>query len=291
SEYFTAMGYSDMEIYSLFSTSFEHLIKAGLQPLQAESIISTYHSQLQHLGLFSNAAYLRRVSYPMYPSVYEGGLKDTQVSFMCGTCRKPINTPNKMRCENCTQRQDPCPICWCDTSPFEAPAKIKTRAGGNRTSAVEPFIRPASARDDDGENQQHDTEAAQVQKNALYSTCLLCNHSAHAACLRTWHSQPPAHVDVSPTSVSTSEGACPTPGCFCACTPGPRRNELLDTAERREREKSVREDDWVVAESRAAQTAATLAGSRNKSGVGATTPNEEVGSGRRERRSVGFRKG
>lgn len=291
SEYFTAMGYSDMEIYSLFSTSFEHLIKAGLQPLQAESIISTYHSQLQHLGLFSNAAYLRRVSYPMYPSVYEGGLKDTQVSFMCGTCRKPINTPNKMRCENCTQRQDPCPICWCDTSPFEAPAKIKTRAGGNRTSAVEPFVRPATAGDDDDETQQDDTEAAQLQKNALYSTCLLCNHSAHAACLRTWHSQPPSHIDVSPTSVSTSEGACPTPGCFCACTPGPRRNELLDTVERREREKSVREDDWVVAESRAARTAATLAGGRNKSGVGATTPNEEVGSGRRERRSVGFRKG
>lgn len=289
SEYFTAMGYSDMEIYSLFSTSFEHLIKAGLQPLQAESIISTYHSQLQHLGLFSHAAYLRRVSYPMYPSVYEGGLKDTQMSFMCGTCKKPINTPNKMRCENCTQRQDPCPICWCDTSPFEGSAKIKTHAGGNRTSVVEPLIRPRTAGDDsDGETQQHE-EVVGVQKNALYSTCLLCNHSAHAACLRTWHS--PSHTDLSPTSASTSEGACPTPGCLCACTPGPRRNELLNNVEKREREKSVRDDDWVVAESRAAQTAATLAGGRKQSGLSVTTPTEEVSNSRRERRSVGFRKG
>jgi WD40 repeat protein len=290
SEYFTAMGYSDMEIYSLFSTSFEHLIKAGLQPLQAESIISTYHSQLQHLGLFSQAAYLRRVSYPMYPSVYEGGLKDTQVSFMCGTCRKPINTPNKMRCENCTQRQDPCPICWCDTSPFEGPAKIKTRAGANRSSVAEPFIHPART-GNDSDDEIPDIEAVAVQKNTLYSTCLLCNHSAHAACLRTWHSPPPSYIDVSPSSVSTSEGACPTPGCLCACTPGPRRNELMDTVERKEREKSVRDDDWVVAESRAAQTAATLAGGRKKSGLSVTTPSEEVGSGRRERRSVGFRKG
>ncbi|KAI5269403.1 hypothetical protein E4T47_07127 [Aureobasidium subglaciale] len=289
SEYFTAMGYSDMEIYSLFSTSFEHLIKAGLQPLQAESIISTYHSQLQHLGLFSHAAYLRRVSYPMYPSVYEGGLKDTQVSFMCGTCRKPINAPNKMRCENCTQRQDPCPICWCDTSPFEGPAKIKTRTGGNRVAVAEPFIRPASAGDDSDDEIQQAIGEISVQTNALYSTCLLCNHSAHAACLRTWHSGAPSDLDVSPTSVSTSEGACPTPGCLCACTPGPRRNDLLDTVERREREKSVRDDDWVVAESRAAQTAATLAGGRKKSGLSVTTMNEEASNSRRERRSVGFR--
>ena len=66
---------------------------------------------------------------------------------------------------------------------------------------------------------------------------------------------------------------------------------MLDTVERREREKSVRDDDWVVAESRAAQTAATLAGGRSKSRLGVTTPSEEVGSGRRERRSVGFKKG
>lgn len=66
---------------------------------------------------------------------------------------------------------------------------------------------------------------------------------------------------------------------------------MLNTVERREREKSVRDDDWVVAESRAAQTAATLAGGRGKSGLGTKTPNEEADSGRRERKSVGFRKG
>lgn len=64
----------------------------------------------------------------------------------------------------------------------------------------------------------------------------------------------------------------------------------MDNVERKERQKSVRDDDWVVAESRAVQTAATLAGGRKKSGLSATTPVEEFGS-RRERRSVGFRKG
>lgn len=286
SEYFTAMGYSDMEIYSLFSTSFEHLIKAGLQPLQAESIIGTYHSQLQHLGLFDHAAYLRRVSYPMYPSVYEGGIKDTQISFMCGACKKPINNPNKMRCENCTKRQDPCPICWCDTSPFETHAKIKTRTSTNRNSVSEPF--PNNNTDNNHDPQDQTTAATDIPKNVLYSTCLLCNHSAHAACLRIWHSG------------STSGGACPTPACFCACTPGPRRNDLVASAEKREREKSVRDDDWQVAESLAAKTAATLAGGgRKKSGMGVgtgagagagvTTPTDD--GGRRERRSVGFKKG
>jgi hypothetical protein len=317
SEYFTAMGYSDMEIYSLFSTSFEHLIKAGLQPLQAESIISTYHSQLQHLGLFNQAAYLRRVSYPMYPSVYEGGLKDTQISFMCGKCKKPINNPNKMRCETCTQRQDPCPICWCDTSPFEGSAKIKTRTGGgggggahnhNHDSVLvdqpppPPSFSPATDESEDeaqlpGDADDDADDSMAIAKNVLYSTCLLCNHSAHAACLRAWHHSAPAQASRSLGSVSG--GACATPGCLCACTPGPRRNEVLSSVEQRERQKSlVRDDEWVVAESRAAIAAATLAGGgdggggRNKSGLSANTPSTEEGNGsRRDRRSVGFRKG
>lgn len=290
SEYFTSMGYSDMEIYSLFSTSFEHLIKAGLQPLQAESIISTYHTQLQHLGLFSHAAYLRRVSYPMYPSVYEGGLKDTQISFMCGACRKPINNPNKMRCETCNQRQEPCPICWCDISPFETPAKIKTRMNGNRNSLSESYIEPMI---EAGKNiDEHNLETVSIPKNVLYSTCLLCNHSAHAACLRMWHySSSPRSSQSALSAASASEGACPVAGCFCACTPGPRRNELLAGISRREREKSVRDDDWVVAESRAAQAASSLTGGRKRGSLGVTTPTDEAGSARRERRSVGFKKG
>ncbi|KAL1304053.1 hypothetical protein AAFC00_000490 [Neodothiora populina] len=308
SEHFAALGYTDEEIYSLLQNSFESLIKAGLQPLWAESIMMTYHDQLQRLGLFNNAAYLRRLAYPTYPGVYEQGLKDNAMSFLCGECKKPINNgTNKFRCENCETRQKACPICLCVTSPFEAPAKHIHGSKGSKAQAVEHHDVTETQQEGSGivqledqnsvasfvddiwdrrEHQEHRQEAARIgaigatplepttsstedttvaaypptdlHKPLLYSTCLLCNHTAHTACLRVWHSPdttassaeseaennddddvdenvPPPFAPQHPDP--QSEGLCPTQSCLCACTPGRARSAALAYLEASESER------------------------------------------------------
>ncbi|KAK4964041.1 SEA (Seh1-associated) complex subunit [Elasticomyces elasticus] len=146
SDKFAAMGFSDQKIYGILTGSFEHLVQTGLQPLQLEAVLATYHERLLALSLFSDAAHLRRLCYPTYPAVYEMGLEDNQIGLMCGGpegCGKPINNPHsRLRCESCGAKMQPCPVCWEEVSPFG-----KKRLG------------------------------------ALYACCLTCNHSAHVGCL------------------------------------------------------------------------------------------------------------
>ena len=279
SEHFATLGYTDEEIYSILQNSFEGLIKSGLQPLQAESIISTYHTQLQQLGLFNNAAYLRRLSFPTYPAVYEGGLKDIELGFLCGSCKKPVNNPsNKFRCENCEVRMDSCSICYCTVSPFELPAKrsAKTKkesreSGGLRpmTHAREPEVLSRSQTHWEAEEGEAESAgwAGEIRKPLLYSTCFLCNHMAHTACLRAWHApaSPSRTVVASSMQPPVSEGLCPTPGCLCACTPGPARSTQMKQLEAEEKQRKgskassartgirVKEDEWVAGESKAVQ--------------------------------------
>lgn len=289
SEHFATLGYTDEEIYSLLQTSFEHPIKAGLQPLLAESIISTYHTQLLHLGLFNHAAYLRRLAFPTYPGVYEQGLKDNETSFLCGNCKKPINNPlSRFRCETCEQRLNNCPICDCATSPFEPAArhhsssgigksKVEKRESGGLPPLPEPRAHPSISVTTDEEAHPEDdrdtrTWAGELKKPLLYSTCLLCNHTAHTSCLRVWHA-PSNTLHSSSSSASSisapqSEGYCPTPGCVCICTPGPARTALMQKLQaeadgRRSSKTSsmrtgvrVKEDDWIAAESKAVQAVA-----------------------------------
>lgn len=204
SEHFSSLGYSNDEIYAILQSPFDHLTKAGIQPLQIESILSAYHEQLLSLKLFNNAAHLRRIAYPTFPAVYEQALKDNQVSLMCGGCRKAINNPhNKLRCETCGTRQASCPICWCDESPFEAAPKKKKPVTHRTSQEIIGFGMNASVVSEDKE-----------RKPSLYSACMLCNHTAHAACLRTWHGTEP--------SLSQPGGPCPSEGCLCNCISGVR---------------------------------------------------------------------
>ncbi|GAB7350819.1 hypothetical protein MBLNU459_g1354t1 [Dothideomycetes sp. NU459] len=268
SDHFSSLGYTDGEIYTLMQSSFEHLIKSGLQPLQAESIIATYHAQLQHMALYTSAAYLRRLSYPTYPAVWEQGVKDVQINLLCGQCKKAINNPsNKFRCETCDARQQPCPICWCVASPFETPLKSK--------SAHHP---PYNAHPDTPDN-DHDPD--RIGRPALYSTCLLCNHSAHTSCMRVWH--------------ASSDGACPVSGCLCACTAGlwRDRNAAADkqVTTPTSSHKKVRDDEWQVGESRAVQAVAGPGGIKKRPSYagGTLEPHAELRREPSEKR-VGFKK-
>lgn len=224
-EHFAATGYSAEEIGIVFESSFDHLFKAGVQPLQVESILATYHEQLMSARLFNEAAFLRRLAYPAYPAVYDEAMKDNSISFKCGNCSKPItNGDDKLRCETCSARKAPCPICWSEVSPFTAAMSKKRPTPHNDSANVKPRTR-----------------------SALYSTCLLCNHSSHAACLRTWF------IDAGET-----DGGCPTESCLCDCVNGLWRLEKAGRAGERRRalqKGRVRSDDWRASESPAAERA------------------------------------
>lgn len=229
-------GFSRHEIPVLLSQTLNHNFRAGLQPLQLESILSTYHDQLLSRRLFIPAAALRKATYPSHPAVYEQALKDNFLAFKCNNCCKPVETPTR-DCASCTTTPAPaCAICWCEESPF-----------------------PAS---------EHDKKTIEVQDRALWSTCLLCNHTSHSSCLQIWFSD----ASTTPEPHSNDDGedqieiepageACPTEGCLCACVAGSWR-------EQKERERvlalkrpglgprgKVRSDDWGVRESRAVEKA------------------------------------
>lgn len=144
-EAYEADGHEADEIPDMINRCLNHLIKSGLQPLQVESILSTYHEELVRNQLFIQAAELRKLCYPAFPAVYEQVSRDTTVSLACGSCFKPLstNSQGKPKCEFCDAKPLACPVCWEAESPFtEVP--------------VGPLLR---------------------------SQCLLCNHGGHAACL------------------------------------------------------------------------------------------------------------
>lgn len=135
-----ALGMTPTQTQTILSTHVTQLLQTGLNPYQAESILTTYHTQLHSLSLFNAAASLRRLAYPIYPTVYEQALKDTQLGLLCLSCNTPINNPrDKMRCETCKRAQAPCPICWGRYPAFEGVAakkKAKLRASPSPSTST-----------------------------------------------------------------------------------------------------------------------------------------------------------
>lgn len=200
-DYFiNSLGWNPYDVPSLVKQCFERPMKAGLQPLQVESIMSTYHEQLLRYQLFNEAAILRKLCYPAYPAVYEDLMGENKVHLMCGQCSRPIaGSSSSLRCPKCKTKEEACPICWMKCSPY-----------------------------------QH-------QGSLLYSCCLLCGHSGHAACLDEWF-------------VHVKGDACPTAGCLCDCVAGTRREAKLAAADAEKRVQAhsrVKSDELKVRQSRA----------------------------------------
>ncbi|KAI5359273.1 putative GATOR complex protein WDR24 [Septoria linicola] len=120
-DYFiNSLEWDPNDVPALIKQCFEQPMKAGLQPLQIESILLTYHEQLLRYQLFDEAAVLRTLCYPAYPAVYEDFLGDNSVYLSCGQCGKPVfANSTSLRCQGCKTKQEPCPICWMDRSPYE----------------------------------------------------------------------------------------------------------------------------------------------------------------------------
>jgi len=189
--------------------------------------------------------------------VYEQGLKGNHLGLRCGGCRKPINNPrNRLRCENCMRRAAPCPICWCVESPFES-SSIKKRKGSQSQHHEESKSKIDASKPDDGEGYWEEEDKRRPQ---LYSTCLNCNHSAHAACLSIWHGDTTSRETVA----ADTDNGCPTPGCLCTCIAARavpvdmvinnNKRRVSGDALARRREVAVKEDEWKVSESSAVGT-------------------------------------
>ncbi|KAL9081246.1 MAG: hypothetical protein Q9157_000221 [Trypethelium eluteriae] len=68
------------------------LEQIGISLLQMESIMITYHDQLISLRLYNTATQLRRLCFPLYPSLYQQFQDRKQIGLLCQICKNPINS-------------------------------------------------------------------------------------------------------------------------------------------------------------------------------------------------------
>ncbi|KAF2151652.1 hypothetical protein K461DRAFT_279136 [Myriangium duriaei CBS 260.36] len=224
-EHLAALQFSETAISTILHTSVTPLILAGLNPLQLESILVTYHEQLLALSLPINAALLRRLAYPTFPTVYETGLKENHLSFRCSECRKPLSgAPSRTKCEVCKARPAGCGICCMPESPYtfgggggqagKKKKKSKSALHRNPMMQAQGHTRSEQGRGGNGEDGgKEDGIRGAIRKvdtpPSLFTNCLKCNHGAHAACLATWHG-----LD---GEGGESGGVCHVAGCGCGC--------------------------------------------------------------------------
>ena len=189
------------------------------------SIFLSYHNQLTSLNLHAQAAHIRNLCYPTYPEIYDHGTYGiTLGGAWCTLCRKPNKGDKRGYCERCRKGWAPCPVCG-DEGPIASARSITVK---EKTGI------------DDANPSASDT---------LQGWCHGCGHGGHIGCLKAWWDDP-----------TVSEGGCPTMGCLHDCVAGIRRDEMLRKAAEDKKAGTVKGDDWVVGESRAAEKARDLLG-------------------------------
>jgi hypothetical protein len=182
------------EISSWFTQcSYQRPLQAGLNPLQIEAILSTYHENLLAEQQFSSAAQLRKLAYPAYPAVYEDFLRSNVVHFRCGDCGKAVapDAEGRTACRHCRRAerggQRACAICWVGESPWSTSSSSSSGGGAGGGSG--------------GEEGQGGGSGKMAR---LRTACTACGHSGHAACYQHWFGE-------------LSGIGCPTEGCLCTC--------------------------------------------------------------------------
>ncbi|KAF4124866.1 hypothetical protein GMORB2_3705 [Geosmithia morbida] len=193
-----------------------------LRPLVAESVIDTFqatailrqqHSRLSRMGLFTEAALMRKLcvrGWPAglpswgdnYPVIFAAAQRDVRVSLACSSCHRPREVDpsdpaaSVWVCERCRAVMAPCAVC------------------GHR-DAQESSFDPI----DSSSSSEIDKGGPPLLSGWWY--CPGCTHGGHASCLETWH----ASDATSDTPAKFSEGCCPSDGCGHACLPGKYRGE------------------------------------------------------------------
>ena len=255
---------------------------------ECDMIFQTYNEQLLRQSMYLEAAELRHLCVPSYPSVYDYAQMDTFINVFCFKCKRPYENPKQdnRRCHRCDTPQDPCAICMSIDPPpewvaehSESLARIEDSEGV--TEATSQLLSSGSSTRTEpippSEMQRLDKPylnsftAPRPKGSSLWTWCQGCGHGGHMACIVTWLND-----------VSMSEGGCATPGCMHDCGPGPRREQnratMLEESKRRDPVSRragagfARRDRWDMTESNAAEKA------RGMLGIGPGIPADGVTS-------------
>lgn len=199
----------------------------AIDSIWANAIMRQYHHRLTQMQLFTEAALLRNLCAPLYPSVFAMAQENITIGFFCTTCEKPLENdpliPNSQWwCTRCTGPIDGCAVC-----------KSRELQDNNNYP---------------GENE----EGALNLK--LWWYCPGCGHGGHTACMQAWHgpsilpfSEYAANPDPSEPRTN-SDGCCPLSGCLHPCLPGPWRTEFMNekkAIKEREMNAAIRESSHV----------------------------------------------
>ncbi|XHG06714.1 hypothetical protein AWENTII_009901 [Aspergillus wentii] len=247
-----------------------------------EMIFQTYNEHLLRQFMYVEAAELRQLCVPSYPSVYEYAQTDSFMNVFCFTCKRPYENPrhDNSRCHRCNTPQDPCAICMSVDPPPEwvaehsaahAEQELDFEATSNllssRSSIRTETIPESEVQRLDGESS---FAAPRPKGSALWTWCQGCGHGGHMACISIWLQD-----------VSISEGGCATAGCMHDCGPGPRRehNRTATQEESKRRDSSgrkagvgfVKRDPWSRGESKAVEKVRGMLGVASGGAASAST--------------------
>lgn len=161
----------------------------AIDDIQAPAILRSYHQRLTTFQLFPEAALLRNLSVPTYPTVFADAQENITIGFFCTDCNKPIeNDPlipgSVWNCPRCKGAVDACAIC-------------------HSREIIE-----------DGRYFPKDGN-----KMGFWFLCPGCGHGGHTSCMQAWYGLDSAEGE------QNSGGCCPLEGCLHPCLPGDWRQK------------------------------------------------------------------
>lgn len=214
----------EIQTGSLNASAMVLLLKPHLRPgtiddVQAPAILRQYQHRLTSMMLFTEAALLRKLCYPTYPTVFGQGLarNGLNLNYYCITCSKPLRKAELevgrrlQRCERCQTYLDGCTVCRQVEEPLNTAQDYDVDA--------ERYKGPAKTTND-AKLIDSNSPAARV-----WWWCQGCGHGGHMICMRMWHAGPAMNE-----GAYFSDGCCPMEGCLHPCLPGKWRDEV--TAEK-----------------------------------------------------------
>ena len=182
----------------------------ALDEIQAEALLRQYHHRLTSMKLFTEAALLRNLCVPLYPSVFAMAQENITIGYFCTDCHKPLDPdpliPNSVwRCPKCQKAMAACAVC--------------------QHRELDPDL--------------YDKEDV-ILESKIWWSCPGCGHGGHTACMQAWHAGPEFDE-----GSKHSGGSCPLEGCLHPCLPGAwreRRAEEKRVAKQKELEFLVKEN-------------------------------------------------
>ncbi|TVY76070.1 putative WD repeat-containing protein [Lachnellula suecica] len=170
---------------------------SAIDDIQANAILRHYHQRLTTFRLFPEAALLRNLAVPLYPSVFGPAQESISTGFWCTDCDKPLDPdpliPNSVwRCPRCQLTMDACAVC--------------------RQRDLDPDLKD-----------EYEKENIVMSAGALWFLCPGCGHGGHSACMQAWH----AGAEYS-EGEKHSGGSCPLEGCLHPCLSGAWRDRKAE---------------------------------------------------------------